>query len=227
LVVPATGQPCWLALNGTFGFGGPKTITIKRLDANDSRIGGVQYANGKLWATLGTSATDSAGNPADGVAWFVLNPHGPGASLTNEGLVVKDGTDLTYPAIGATQNGAGVLSFTITGPNDFPSAGYAGLDAKNGAGDVKYAAHGAGPQDGFTEYQFLFGGGPYRPRWGDYGATAVDGKTIWVASEYIGQTCTLEQYVQASPTNVAAFGTCGDTRGSIGNWDTRISQLTP
>jgi hypothetical protein len=225
VIIPATGQQCWQALNGTFGFGGPTPITIKRLDANDTRIGGVQYANGKLWATLGTSATDSAGNPADGVAWYVLNAHN--SSLTNQGLVVKDGTDLTYPSIGATQNGAGVLSFTITGPSDFPSAGYAGLDAKNGAGDVKYAAHGAGPQDGFTEYQFLFGGGPYRPRWGDYGATAVDGKTVWVASEYIGQTCTLAQYVQPSPSNIAAFGTCGDTRGSIGNWDTRISQITP
>jgi hypothetical protein len=225
MIIPATGQQCWQALNGTFGFGEPKTITVKRLDANDTRIGGVQYANGKLWATLGTSATDSAGNPADGVAWYVLNAHN--SSLTNEGLVVKNGTDLTYPSIGATQNGAGVLSFTITGPSDFPSAGYAGLDAKNGAGDVKYAAHGAGPQDGFTEYQFLFGGGPYRPRWGDYGATAVDGKSVWVASEYIGQTCTLEQYVRSSPTNLAAFGTCGDTRGSIGNWDTRISQITP
>jgi hypothetical protein len=227
LVVPATGQPCWVALNSTFGFGHPVTLGVQRLDGNDSRIGGVSYANGKLWATLGTSATDSAGHAADGVAWYVLNPHGPGASLTNQGLLVKDGTDLTYPAIAATQNGQGVLNFTITGPSDFPSAGYAGLDAKNGTGDVQYAAHGAGPQDGFTEYRFIFGGGAYRPRWGDYGAATTDGKTVWVASEYIGQTCTLAQYVLPSPTNAAAFGTCGDTRASLGNWDTRISQIVP
>ena len=65
------------------------------------------------------------------------------------------------------------------------------------------------------------------PRWGDYGAAVADGPSIWIASEYIGQTCTFNQYIQPSPTNVAAFGTCGDTRGALGNWDTRISQLLP
>jgi hypothetical protein len=211
---------CWQILNSTFGFNHAVTLGVQRLDGNDSRVGGVSFANGKLWATLGTSATDSAGNAADGVAWYVLNPSGPGASLISQGLLVKDGTDLTYPSIAATQNGAGVLNFTITGPSDFPSAGYAGLDAKNGTGAVQYAAHGAGPQDGFTEYLNITNN-QYRPRWGDYGASAVDGKTVWIASEYIGQTCTLTQY-EAAP-----FGTCNDTRGSLGNWDTRISQITP
>ena len=91
----------------------------------------------------------------------------------------------------------------------------------------QYAAKGAGPQDGFTEYEPFFSDGSPRPRWGDYGAAVADGPSIWVASEYIGQTCTFNQYVQPSPTNVAAFGTCGDTRGALGNWDTRISQLLP
>ena len=36
-----------------------------------------------------------------------------------------------------------------------------------------------------------------------------------------GQTCTLAQY-EAAP-----FGSCGGTRTSLGNWDTRISKLTP
>jgi hypothetical protein len=224
MVVPATGQPCWVALNGTFGFGAPVTLGVQMLDSNDSRIGGVSYANGTLWATLGSAATDSAGNPTDGVAWFVLNPHGSSADLTNEGMLVKDGANLTYPSLAVTEDGQGAMGFTITGPKDFPSAGYVGLDARNGTGDVQYAARGKGPQDGFTEYQFI-GTGRYRPRWGDYGAAVADGGSIWVASEYIGQKCTLKQYVQPSPSNVATFGTCNDTRGSIGNWDTRISQL--
>jgi hypothetical protein len=224
LVVPATGQPCWLALNGTFGFGKPVTLGVQTLDSNDSRIGGVSFANGKLWATLGSAATDSAGNPTDGVAWFVLNPHGSSADLTNEGMLVRDGANLTYPSLAVTEGGQGAMGFTITGPNDFPSAGFVGLDSRSGTGDVQYAARGKGPQDGFTEY-IDFGTPSFRPRWGDYGAAVADGGSIWVAAEYIGQTCTLAQYVQASPTNVAAFGTCNDTRGSLGNWDTRISQL--
>ena len=42
---------------------------------------------------------------------------------------------------------------------------------------------------------------------------------IWIASEYIGQTCTLAQY-EAAP-----FGSCGGTRTALANWYTRISQV--
>jgi hypothetical protein len=49
----------------------------------------------------------------------------------------------------------------------------------------------------------------------------VDGHSIWIASEYIGQTCTFAQYV------AAPFGSCGATRTSLGNWYTRVSRLNP
>ena len=32
-------------------------------------------------------------------------------------------------------------------------------------------------------------GNPPRTRWGDYGAAAVDGNSIWIASEYIATPC--------------------------------------
>lgn len=219
---PPSGPPCWARVGL---FNAPTTVTENVLDGNDSRIGGVSYANGKLWAVLGSAATDSNGNPADGAAWFVMNPHGMTAGLINQGMLVKDGSNLTYPSIAATEKGDAAMGFTIVGPSDYPSAGFAGLDARSGAGDPQYAKKGAGPQDGFTEYRPFFSDGSPRPRWGDYGAAVADGSSIWIASEYIGQTCTFSQYIQPSPTNVAAFGTCGDTRGALGNWDTRISQL--
>ena len=221
---PSVPLPCWRAVGL---FPGPTTVAENVLDPLDSRIGGVSYANGKLWAVLGSAATDSSGNPVDGAAWFVMNPHGMTTGLINQGMLLKDGSNLTLPSIAATSNGDAAMGFTIVGPNDYPSAGYAGLDARSGAGDPQYAKKGAGPQDGFTEYQPFFSDGSPRPRWGDYGAAVADGPSIWVASEYIGQTCTFNQYLQPSPTNVAAFGTCGDTRGALGNWDTRISQLLP
>ena len=59
-----------------------------------------------------------------------------------------------------------------------------------------------------------------RPRWGDYGASvATDDNTIWLASEYIAQTCTLAQYM------TAPFGSCGGTRATLGNWATRVSAI--
>ena len=152
---------------------------------------------------------------------------GVNPSVASQGMLVKDGANLTYPSIAVTAGGGAALSFTIVGPSDFPSAGYAGLSATGGTSGVNYAATGVGPQDGFSEYRPFFADGSPRPRWGDYGAAAADGNSIWAASEYIGQTCTFDQYLQPSPTNLATFGTCNDTRGSLGNWDTRISRLTP
>jgi hypothetical protein len=219
--VPALGVPCWQAVNL---FNGLAHVTENVLDANDSRVGGVSFANGQLWVTLGTAAT-AAGQAVDGAAWYILDP--ASASVVNQGTLTKAGANLTYPSIAATTAGAGALSFTIVGPNDYPSSGYSGLNASNGTGNVLYAAHGAGPQDGFTEYEPFFVNQTPRPRWGDYGAAVADGTSIWAASEYIGQTCTFDQYLQPSPTNKAAFGTCGDTRGALGNWYTRISQLVP
>ncbi len=87
---------------------------------------------------------------------------------------------------------------------------------------INIAAAGVGPQDGFAGYKAFLGPNPNpRYRWGDYGATAVDGNKIWIANEYIAQTCTFAQYVNAP------FGSCGGTRVSIGNWGTHISQINP
>ena len=182
------------------------------LNANDSRFGQVSYANGKLWGALGT-AVSVGGQTRAGAAYYVVNPNSGKVAL--QGQLGEPGTDYTYPTISVLPNGRGVMSFTLTGDNDYPSAAYTGIDAKIGAGDVHVAAAGAGPQDGFTQYRAF----ATRPRWGDYGASAVMGNSIWTAAEYIAQTCNYAAY-KADPT-------CGGTRAPLGNWSTHISQITP
>ena len=76
------------------------------------------------------------------------------------------------------------------GEDYYPSAGYARIDAAGNVGPIHIAAAGLGPDDGFTSYK-AFVGDPPRTRWGDYGAAVTDGNSLWIASEYIGQTCTL------------------------------------
>ena len=85
---------------------------------------------------------------------------------------------------------------------------------------IHIASEGLGVSDGFTSYK-AFVGDPPRTRWGDYGAAALDGNSIWIASESIEQTCTLTQYL------TAPIGSCGGTRTSLANWGTRISKVTP
>jgi hypothetical protein len=175
----------------------------------------VMYANGKLWGALDTAVNVGGQNRA-GVGYYVVNP--VAGKLVLQGQAGLTSTDLTYPAVGVTDSGRGVIAFTLTGDSDYPSAAYAPLDAHVGLGDVSVSATGAGPWDGFTSY-VVFGSG--RPRWGDYGATSVTGNTIWIASEYVAQTCTYTQYL------VVPRGECGGTRAPLGNWSTHISSITP
>ena len=190
--------------------------THRRVAVNDTRMQQVTYANGKLWGALDTDVMLQDGKHGSGINYFVINPQS-GAIFANDTLALPD-ANLTYPAVAVTKNGRGVIAFTVVGPNDYPSAGYAGLDAVAGANDVHIAAVGAGPWDGFTGIPYLGGG---RPRWGDYGAAAVDGNSVWLASEYIAQTCTEAEY------ELTPFGQCGGTRGALSNWATRISNVIP
>jgi len=206
------GTGCWRFF---FVSGGPFINPETRPPSNDSRMQQVSYANGKLWAALDTAATVNGKNQA-GAAFFVLHPNGTSASVITQGIIALANNNVTYPAVGVNSSGRGVIAFTVLGADHFPSAGYASLDAKVGAGDVHIAAEGAAPQDGFTGYFPEVN--PIRPRWGDYGAAAVDGNTIWFSSEYISHSCSLATYV-------ATNFTCGNTRGSLGNWATRITHV--
>lgn len=205
---------CRPLIGAAAGF--PASLTPTRMPANDSRMQQVTYANGKLWGALDTGLAFPSGNVQAGIAWFIVNPHSGNA--IGSGYLGDDNVNYTYPALGVTSSGRGVLAFTTVGPNDYPSAGYAGLDAIAGAGTAEIAAAGLGPQDGFSGYRALVN--PVRPRWGDYGAAAADGNDVWIASEYIGETCTYAQYR-------ASGLTCGATRAPLGNWGTRISKVTP
>lgn len=183
----------------------------ERLDSNDSRIQQVFYANGRLWTALDSGVTFDGVHALAGIAFFVINPNS--GKATAQGYIAVPNNNVTYPAVAATADGRGAVAFTLTGPDFFPSAAYASLDAVAGAGDVQMASAGVGAWDGFTAYP----GGGGRSRWGDYGAAATDGNNIWIASEYIPQTCNVAQYL--------ADKTCGGTRAPLGNWGTRISEL--
>lgn len=201
---------CW---RNFFAAGGPFPNVEKKIDSNDSRMQQVYYANGKLWSALDTGVS-IGGTTQAGIAYYVLNPDS--GKLFQQGYVAVAGNNVTYPAIAVNDSGRGAMAFTLVGTDHYPSAAYTSLDAIVGAGDVHVAAEGVGPDDGFTGYNPHAAYGS-RSRWGDYGGAVSDGTSLWIASEYIGQTCTLAAYEKDF--------TCGGTRTSLANWATRISQL--
>jgi len=190
------------------------------LDSNDTRMQQVTYTGGKLYGALDTNLTVNNINEA-GIEWFVVNPVTP--KVVNQGYLGANNANVLYPALGVTASGKGVMAFTLVGPNNYPSAAYVPFDAQNGPGSIQVAAAGLGPQDGFTEYKYYspFGNGIPRPRWGDYGAAVPVGNSVWIASEYIGQTCTYQQYIKNTTTS--PLFSCNMTRTALGNWYTRIS----
>jgi hypothetical protein len=234
--VTIAGTGCWRLLVSTTAHNASGTEVVSTPDSNDTRMQQVMYANGKLWGALDTALNPDNGPQRAGIAWYIVNPSV--GSIVKSGYLGATGYDFTYPAIGVTAAGRGVMAFTAMGDTLNPSAAYAPIDANAGVGawNVVNGGTGAAADDGFSGYKATRFPNPIRPRWGDYGAAAVDGNSVWIASEYIGGACNYTDwggpfFVGGTGDNI--LGTCGGAshgpgpRSASANWSTRISKLTP
>jgi hypothetical protein len=226
------GVGCWRLL---FGAEPAHNEVISRPDSNDTRMQQVMYANGKVWGALDTAINPDGGPQRAGIAWYIVKPDAGKVAL--DGYLGATGQDFTYPAVGVTPSGRGIIAFTATGDAMNPSAAYASIDANAGIGawNVVPGGEGAVQDDGFTSYKSQVGNPP-RTRWGDYGSAAVVGNSIWIASEYIAQPCSYIPWggpFFTGGTGDNLLGTCGGAshgpgaRAALGNWSTRISKFTP
>ena len=206
------------------GFGPTQGEVEGPLDSNDSRMQSAWLAGGQIFTALDT-IVDVGGRYQAGVAYFIVNlgvGNGGHVAIASQGYAAVKG-NITYPSIATGPDGTGAMALTLVGSAYYPSAAYMTVGPTGPTGSVTVAKSGAGPQDDFCEYNFFNCASSAtptkRPRWGDYGAAAIDGTQVWIASEYIGQTCTIDQY--------AADPSCGGTRATLANWGTRITQVTP
>lgn len=181
---------------------------VAQLSSNDDRMNQVVFAAGKLWAGLNTVAQPLGSAPHVGVTYFIVAPGVTDgqvtATMVTQGYVALLRQSVLFPSIGVNAAGQGVMGFSVSGPDVYPSTAYALIDAATGVGSVHLAGVGAKPEDGFTGYHFF--GGTGVARWGDYSAAvaAADG-SIWLAAEYIPN----------SP------------RDYLTNWGTFISHILP
>jgi hypothetical protein len=230
------GTGCYRLLVSTAVHNATKPEVTTAIDSNDTRMQQVMFANGKLWGALDTAINPDSGPQRAGIAWYIVNPVA-GKSVMS-GYLGATGHDFTYPAIGVTGSGRGVMAFTAVGDDLNPSAAYAQIDALTGVGDwnVVTGGNGAAADDGFSGYKAQNFPNPIRPRWGDYGAAAVDGNSVWIASEYISTACDYTPwggpfFIGGTGDNL--LGTCGGAshgpggRTALANWSTRISKFTP
>jgi hypothetical protein len=174
------------------------------LDTGDTRMQQVFFADGLLWTGL-TTIVQQGNNQLAGAAYFIIQTDFKNdrvrAEIEKQGYVTVANDNVLYPAISANDDGKAVITFTVSGPDFFPSAAYARLSEDKGAGKVRIIGLGAFPDDGFTVYPpFSNGVG----RWGDYSAAAVDDSgNLWFATEYIPPT--LSGFPQGIGVNYGTF----------------------
>lgn len=199
--------------------GNPQT----QLNANDDRMNQVVYAAGLLYSGVNTVVGDGS---RVGIAYFIVFPfvtsdHGTlnvHAFMAKQGYVSTANDSVFFPSIGVNRFGQGVMTFTLSGPNYYPTSAYVTVNTLYGAGKIHIASAGVGPADGFTGYPAVVGGDGVE-RWGDYSAAVADSDgSIWFASEYIAQNCTLAQWT--------ADSTCGGTRTQLANWSTFVGHVS-
>ena len=157
------------------------------VEANDSRMNQVVFADGRLWSGLNTIV---APGPRDGIAFFVVRPSVNGGqvrgSIREQGYVAVANAFLSFPSVGVNGAGRGVIAMSLMGPRHFPSAAQIDISRDGVSGPVKIVRAGFRPEDGFTCYEAFVGENPVC-RWGDYSASIAgpDG-TIYSATEFIG-----------------------------------------
>ena len=183
---------------------------LEFLDGGDTRILSLSYAAGSLYASMATEVRDETGRRLVGGAYFVLAPlvrrGSLSASVTRQGYLMVSGNHLLRSALAVDSQGRGVISFTLTGPDYYPSAAYVPIDKFQTGTTVQIAASGTSPEDGFTGYPNAGTQQAGVSRWGDNsGAVAGTDGSLWTVSEYI-------------PTA---------PRTQFANWGTFIEQYKP
>jgi len=174
----------------------------------DSRILSVVYSGGRLFATFATQVEDETGQGLVGGGYVILSPtfrNGVlAASVLKQDYLLTKNNNILRPAVSVNAQGRGAITFTLVGPDYYPSSAFVPVDTVSLPSAIQIAAAGTAPEDGFTGYPG--GSQPGIARWGDYSTavTSTDG-TIWMVSEYI-------------PNAI---------RTQLANWGTFVSQYIP
>ena len=160
------------------------------LSPDDNRMQQVVFSGSLLYSAI-TSTIFDGNEFVNGILYFIVQPSFTStgkltAALKIDNYLTVKGENLIYPAIGISDDNQGAMVFTLAGPNFFPSAAFVRVNQNGAQGDVRVAAEGVAPDDGFTGYAGTPSNVQLAGRWGDYSAAVADGEhNIIIATEYI------------------------------------------
>jgi len=172
----------------------PQLGSIQKIQTNDSRMQGVVFRNGSLWAAQ-TAFLPTAVPTHTAVQWWQIDP--VSANTQQFGRV----EDLT------AQNFYAFPSIAVNGYSDV-LLGYSSFSATQFASSNYSFRLGSDPLNVMQpSVQFKAGSAPYyktyagsRNRWGDYSSTVVDPNDFTL--------CTLQEYAASPPNTWGTEWTC-------------------
>jgi hypothetical protein len=173
--------------HGFHPLGASLGFPVADLDAGPDSISSCEYVNGHIWGTLSSAMRDNSGRQIEVVDYFAFTPQITNGTLTasrfTQGVIAAPGRFLMYPAIALNKDNNGAIVFSLSSPNDYPTAAFVTIKGTSRSA-MHISREGNEPDDGFTCYP------PFSDlvgRWGDYSAAAVNNvdNTILMATEYI------------------------------------------
>ena len=165
---------------------------LSQLDSNDSRMQQVWYADGKLFGALDTGVKIS-GDSLAGHQLVRRSTRRATRSSARASSPVGQRTSPIRPSP-RTPAGSGVMAFTLVGENDFPSAAYAAIDATGVGTDPDRRGRRRSRRTASPATRHSSATRP-DPAGATTAPPPFDGTDLWIASEYIGQTCTLGEWL--------------------------------
>ena len=128
---------------------------VADLDAGPDSISSCEYVNGHIWGTLSSAMKDSSGKTIEVADYFAFTPQITNGNLTaslfTQGVIAAPGRFLMYPAIALNKNNIGTIVFSLSSPNDYPSAAFVTLTGTSRSG-IHISREGNEPEDGFSCY---------------------------------------------------------------------------
>ncbi|MEX0613176.1 MAG: PKD domain-containing protein, partial [Pirellulales bacterium] len=165
----------------------PQAGTSTLIETNDRRTLQAVWRNNSLWVTAQIVPENGPDAGQTTAHWWKVDTSNLAALVVSQqgnegGNDIDPGAHTFFPAIAVDRDGNMAIAFSLSSPNHFAGAYYAGLLAAapvGTTGTTSQLAAGEGP------YVRTFGAG--RNRWGDYTGLSLDptdDSTFWAFNQY-------------------------------------------
>lgn len=157
----------------------PQLGSSNKLQANDYRLRGLEYRNGRAWVTDSISCNPGGGT-VNCVRWAEINLTPSTPTLVQAGVYGSAGEYRTFPDLAVNHCGDMAIGYTKSNSSMYAGIWYTGRQSGDPAGMLQAEALLKAGEKAYSSFD------PAPHRWGDYSSMTIDpdGLTFWYIGEY-------------------------------------------